>query len=220
MLTSRIRALSAVGASAVLAGAGVAATTAPVEAAAGYAPAGTADIPPGTMMYTDGAQCTANFVYADGAGRTYVGYAAHCAGTGAATDTDGCKAASLPLGTRVTFAEGGNPATEGTAVGHGTLTYSSWLSMKRLGTRAVNTCAYNDLALVRVDSTDVRKVNPSVPFFGGPTGLHTGRVATGDKVYSYGNSSLRGGVEQLSPKVGAGVGDDAADGGWSHPVYT
>ena len=34
------------------------------------------------MMYTDGAQCTANFVYTDGAGNTYVGYAAHCAGTG------------------------------------------------------------------------------------------------------------------------------------------
>ncbi len=44
------------------------------------------------MMYTDGAQCTANFVYTDAAGDTYVGYAAHCAGTGAATDTDGCTA--------------------------------------------------------------------------------------------------------------------------------
>ena len=190
------------------------------HAAAAYAPAATARIHPGTQMYTRGAQCTANFVYADGAGHTYVGYAAHCAGTGSATDTDGCKAASLPLGTRVTFAEGGNPASEGTAVGRGTLAYSSWLTMKRLGTRAADTCAYNDLALVRVDAVDVRMVNPSVPFFGGPTGLHTGGVATGDKVYSYGNSSLRGGVEALSPKVGAGIGDDAADGGWSHPVYT
>jgi hypothetical protein len=199
---------------------GTAATAGSAAAAPGYAPASTARIHPGTQMYTRGAQCTANFVYADGAGRTYVGYAAHCAGTGAATDTDGCKAASLPLGTRVTFAEGGNPATEGTTVGRGTLVYSSWLTMKRLGTRAVDTCAYNDLALVRVDAADVKLVNPSVPFFGGPTGLHAGRVATGDKVYSYGNSSLRGGVEQLSPKVGAGVGDDAADGGWSHPVYT
>ena len=33
-----------------------------------YAPAATAQIHPGTMMYTDGAQCTANFVYTDGAG--------------------------------------------------------------------------------------------------------------------------------------------------------
>ena len=74
----------------LVAAAGIAATSAPVEAAAGYAPADTAKIHPGTMMYTDGAQCTANFVYTDGAGNTYVGYAAHCAGTGAATDTDGC----------------------------------------------------------------------------------------------------------------------------------
>ncbi len=190
------------------------------DAATVYAPAATAKIHPGTQMYTRGAQCTANFVYGDGAGRTYVGYAAHCAGTGAATDTDGCSTASLPLGTRVTFAEGGNPATQGTAVGHGTLVYSSWLTMRRLGTRAANTCAYNDLALVRVDRADVRKVNPSVPFFGGPTGLHAGGVVAGDKVYSYGSSSLRGGVEALSPKLGAGVGDDPADGGWSHPVYT
>ncbi|MEO5652355.1 MAG: hypothetical protein ABIN79_10410, partial [Marmoricola sp.] len=28
-----------------------------------WAPAGTAAIHPGTMMYTDGAQCTANFVF-------------------------------------------------------------------------------------------------------------------------------------------------------------
>jgi hypothetical protein len=190
------------------------------EASRSWAPAATAKIHPGTMMYTKGAQCTGNFVYTDAAGHVYVGYAAHCAGTGAATDTDGCTSASLPLGTKVLFASGGNPATEGTRVGGGTLVYSSWLAMKRLHTRAPNTCAYNDLALVRVDAADARLVNPSVPFWGGPSGLHPGGVKAGDKIYSYGNSSLRGGVEQLSPKIGAGVGDDAADGGWSHPVYT
>src|SRR3990170_7021571 len=114
---------------------------------AAYAPADTAEITPGTMMYTDGAQCTANFVYTDGAGNTYVGYAAHCAGLGAATDTNGCLAESLPLGTRVTFNEGGSLISEGTQVGRGTLVYSSWLTMHRLGTTDANTCAYNDLAL-------------------------------------------------------------------------
>ena len=74
-------------------------------------------------MYTEGAQCTANFVYTDGAGNTYVGYAAHCAGTGAATDTNGCDAQSLPLGTRVTFDHGGSLVSEGTEVGEGTLAY-------------------------------------------------------------------------------------------------
>jgi hypothetical protein len=220
MQKSRIRALAAFGASAVLAAAGVAATTAPVEAAAGYAPADTAQIHPGTMMYTDGAQCTANFVYTDGAGNTYVGYAAHCAGTGAATDTDGCSTQSLPLGTKATFNEGGSLVDEGTQVGTGTLAYSSWLTMQKKGEKDTNTCAYNDLALVKVDPADVGKVNPSVPFWGGPTGIDTDGTAAGDRVYTYGNSSLRGGVEQLSPHTGASIGDDAADGGWSHPVYT
>ena len=121
MQKSRTRALAAVGASTVMAAAGVAATTAPVQAVDAYAPADTATIHPGTMMYTEGAQCTANFVYTDGAGSTYVGYAAHCAGTGAATDTNGCDAASLPLGTKVNFVEGGSLVSDGTTVGTGTL---------------------------------------------------------------------------------------------------
>src|SRR6188508_2232284 len=103
MQKTRIRALAAVGASASITVAGIATTTAPVEAAAGYAPADTAEIHPGTMMYTDGAQCTANFVFTDGAGATYVGYAAHCAGKGSSTDTNGCSTDSVPLGTRVDF---------------------------------------------------------------------------------------------------------------------
>ena len=220
MQKTRIRALAAVGASAAITVAGIASTTAPVEAAAGYAPADTAEIHPGTMMYTDGAQCTANFVFTDGAGATYVGYAAHCAGQGEATDTNGCDTGSLPLGTKVTFNEGGSLVDEGTQVGTGTLAYSSWLTMQKIGEKDPNTCAYNDLALVKVDAADVGKVNPSVPFWGGPTGLDTDGTAAGDRVYTYGNSSLRAGVEQLKPHTGASLGDDAADGGWSHPVYT
>src|SRR3954453_15774514 len=88
-----------------------------------WAPADTATIHPGTMMYTKGAQCTANFVYRDKAGHVFVGYAAHCAGIGEATDTDGCQAKSLPLGTRVTFNEGGSIADQGTRVATGRLAY-------------------------------------------------------------------------------------------------
>jgi hypothetical protein len=190
------------------------------NAAQTWAPAATAKIHPGTMMYTQGAQCTANFVFTDGAGATYVGYAAHCAGLGEATDTDGCLAESLPLGTRVTFNEGGSLVSEGTQVGAGTLVYSSWVTMHQLGTTDENTCAYNDLALVKVDAADVGKVNPSIPFWGGPTGIDTDGTAAGDRVYTYGNSSLRAGVSQLSPHTGVSLGDDAADGGWSHPLYT
>jgi hypothetical protein len=209
----------ALAASAILAAA--LALTAPGAQAGGrWAPADGAAIHPGTMMYTKGAQCTANFVYTDRADRVYVGYAAHCAGKGAATDTDGCSTKSLPLGTKVTFREGGNPADEGTKVGTGRLVYSSWLTMQRLGTKDASTCAYNDLALVRVAARDVPKVNPSVPFWGGPTGIDTDGTATGDQLYTYGNSSLRGGAEPLSPHTGVSLGDDAADDGWSHPLYT
>jgi hypothetical protein len=164
MQKSRIRVIAAVGVSAVLAVAGMAATSTAAQATVKYAPAATAKIHPGTMMYTAGAQCTANFVYTDGAGNTYLGYAAHCAGTGAETDTNGCTTKSLPLGTKVTFSNDGNLVSNGTTVGTGTLAYSSWLTMQKRKEKGVNTCAYNDLALVKVNPADKGKVNPSVPF--------------------------------------------------------
>jgi len=217
--TRRAVAVLAVLASTLLGAAAV--TTAPAQALGPqWAPAATAKIHPGTMMYTAGAQCTANFVFTDLDFNVYVGYAAHCAGTGGATDTNGCQAGSLPLGTPVTFNEGGNLLSEGTVVGRGTLVYSSWLKEKELGTTDANTCAYNDLALVKVADADLSKVNPSIPFWGGPTGIDTDGTAAGDRVYTYGNSSLRAGISQLSPHTGVSLGDDAADGGWSHPLYT
>ena len=198
---------------------GVAALTAsPAASAPTWAPADAAAIHPGVQMYTEGAQCTANFVFTDGAGTTYVGYAAHCAGTGEATDTNGCEAGSLPLGTRVQFVEGGSLVSAGTTVGEGTLAYSSWLTMQQRDETDQNTCDYNDLALVRVDADDVAKVNPTVPYWGGPVGINTEGTAAGDTVYSYGNSSLRAGATQLSPKQGTSLG--TSGGGWTHPVYT
>jgi hypothetical protein len=169
-------------------------------------------------MYTDGAQCTGNFVFTDSAANVYVGYAAHCAGTGGATETNGCDSGSLPLGTKVDFVEGGSLVTAGETVGTGTLVYSSWLAMQDAGTTDANACDYNDFALVKVDSAYVGDVNPSIPFWGGPVGINTEGTASGDTVYSYGNSSLRGGVEELSPKQGASLGTSGE--GWTHPVYT
>ena len=225
MRAPALRKVAAIGSSAVITAAAFAATTAPAEATspstadvAAYAPAATADIYPGVQMYTDGAQCTANFVFSDGAGSTYVGYAAHCAGTGAATDTNGCDAGSLSLGTKVDFVQGGSLVTSGRKVGSGTLAYSSWLAMQRAGTTDANACEYNDFALVKVNAADAAKVNPSIPFWGGPTGINTAGAPTGQQVYSYGNSSLRGGIEALSPKTGNSVG--TRGGGWTHPVYT
>ena len=75
------RTLMATAASALIAAASLTASAGTAEARS-WAPAATAAIHPGTMMYTDGAQCTANFVYTDSSGNVYVGYAAHCAGKG------------------------------------------------------------------------------------------------------------------------------------------
>ena len=187
--------------------AAVAIAVLPASASA-WAPAGSAAITPGVQTVTEGSgQCTANFVYQD-ASNVYLGQAAHCASTGAATDTDGCLAESLPLGTQVDV-NGSRP---------GVLAYSSWLTMQAQGESDADTCAYNDLALVRIDPADVASVNPSVPRFGGPTSLGPSAAMLGDTVYSYGNSSLRLGVPYLSPKQGVVVQGEG--NGWSRTVVT
>ncbi len=176
--------------------------------AGAWAPAGSATIHPGVQTVTQGAQCTANFIYQDGGG-VYIGQAAHCSGTGAATETDGCDSASLPIGTPVQVTGASQP---------GTLVYNSWITMQALGETDPDTCAYNDFALVRLNPADVANVNPSVPGFGGPTGLGSSAAMLGDTVFTYGNSSLRGGVTKLSPKQGVVV--QSQGGGWSRDVYT
>ena len=190
---------------------------APAEAAARWAPVDRATIRPGVQMYTKGAQCTGNFVFTDRRGRVYVGYAAHCAGTDGATQTNGCAARSLPLGTRVRFAEGGNLTDRGTTVGRGRLAYSSWRTMRRLGIRRANPCDFNDFALVRVGINHRAKVNPTVPFWGGPTGLDQDGTLPQEDVFSFGRSSLRAGADVLAPKQGTSLG--TSGGGWNHLVY-
>jgi hypothetical protein len=175
-------------------------------AAPAWAPAGQATVHPGVMTFTDGAQCTSNFVYTQGSD-VYLGQAAHCSGTGGATETNGCDSGSLPVGTAVEIDGASRP---------GTMVYNSWLTMQARGETDPDTCQYNDLALVRVDPADVPKVNPSVPGFGGPTSV--GGAGDGSTVYTYGNSSLRGGVTKLSPKQGTVVATEG--NGWSRTVYT
>ncbi len=177
------------------------------SAASAWAPADQATIHPGVQVFTQGAQCTANFVYQDSS-NVYLGQAAHCSGTGAATETNGCDSGSLPIGTPVDVTGASHP---------GTLVYNSWLTMQSKGETDADTCAFNDLALIKLDPADVANVNPSVPALGGPTGLGSWG-GTGSQVYTYGNSELRGGITALSPKVGFVV--QGTDSGWSHDVYT
>ncbi len=189
-------------------GAAMLAAAGSATAAPTWAPAATAPVHPGVQTDTNGGQCTSNFVFFDAANNVYIGQAAHCAGTDGNTATNGCDAGSLPVGTPVTVDGAGQP---------GSIVYSSWVTMQGNGEADADTCQYNDIALIKLNPADYAKVNPSIPFWGGPTGL-TDTTAQGDKVLSYGNSSLRFGVTQLSPKEGLSLGQDA--GGWNHTVYT
>jgi hypothetical protein len=184
----------------------VAGTTS-VTAAPAWAPAATAPIHPGVQVVTGSGQCTSNFVFTEGS-TVYLGMAAHCAGVGGPTDVDGCDTESLPLG---------SPVEVSGASRLGTLAYSSWITMEEVGEDDPATCLYNDLALVELDPADAARVNPSIPHWGGPVALG-GSTRVGSKVYSYGNSSLRLGLELLSPKVGVSLGDGG--GGWTHSVLT
>jgi hypothetical protein len=170
--------------------------------------AGTGAVHPGVMTFTAGAQCTANFIFTD-ATSTYIGQAAHCSGTGASTETDGCLAQSLPNGTAVEVDGASQP---------GTMVYNSWNAMQAAGETDPDTCAYNDFALIKLAAADAANVDPNIPHWGGPTGLNTTGVPMGQRVYSYGNSSLRFGISQLSPKTGVSLG--TTGGGWTHPLYT
>jgi hypothetical protein len=200
-----MRRLIAVGA--VVAGAALAAAG-PAAAEPTWAPAATAPVHPGVQTVTDGGQCTSNFVFFDAANNVYIGQAAHCAGTDGNTATNGCDAGTLPVGTKVDVDGASQP---------GTMVYSSWATMQANGESDPDTCQYNDIALIKLDPADYGKVNPTIPFWGGPTGL-TDTVPQGEKVLSYGNSSLRLGITQLSPKEGVSLGQDS--GGWNHTVYT
>jgi hypothetical protein len=197
-----VAALAAVAATVILATAGTAA------AEPAWAPAASAPVHPGVQTFTDGGQCTANFVFYDASNSVYIGQAAHCSGTDGNTATNGCDAGSLPAGTPVEVDGASRP---------GTMVYNSWITMQQRGESNDDVCQYNDFALVKLDPADAGKVNPSIPFFGGPSGI-TDTTSQGDKVYSYGNSSLRLGVQQLSPKEGYSLGQSA--GGWTHDVYT
>ena len=139
----------------------------------------------------------------------YIGQAAHCSGTGSSTETNGCTSGSLPIGTPVEVTGASQP---------GVMVYNSWLTMQALHETDANTCQYNDLALDPARSGRRRQGQPVDPALGWPDRPEHHGHALGDSVYSYGNSELRGGVTQLSPKKGISLGDDGD--GWSHNVYT
>lgn len=177
------------------------------SAAWNWAPAESATIHPGVTTVTDRARCTSDFVFTDRV-NVYLGQAAHCSSTSDNTTTDGCQAQSLPLGTPVRIGGASQP---------GTLAYSSWLAMRASHEADPNACAFNDLALVKIDPADIGSVNPSIPFWGGPVGLNATGTAVGQTVVAYSSTGLRRGPS-ASPKQGVSLGDTGS--GWSHQVAT
>lgn len=174
-----------------------------------------ATVHPGVRTVTEGAQCTANFVFSqirtlpDGKRikEVFLGQAAHCASKEHNTATDGCRTE--------TFAPGETPVEIEGASRRGVLVYSSWWTMQQVGETDPEACAYNDFALVKVHPHDYPDVNPTVPVWGGPDGL-SGPTVFGDAVYTYGRSRLRLGLQ--SAREGSSIG--TYGDGWTHSVYT
>jgi hypothetical protein len=183
----------------MLAAAAALLSAAPARAVPSWAPVGTATIRPGVRTKSPTATCTTSFVFADAANDVYLGQAAGCTAT--SPGGSGCLSGSLPLGTSVTVEGATRP---------GTLVYNSWLTMQAIGETDPAACTYNDFALVRLDAADYSRVNPTMPFWGGPTGSG-GTPAPGDRVYGSGNDPVVG----PRPRTGVVV----ASNGWTHRVH-
>lgn len=178
------------------------------SSAPSFAPIADATIHPGVQMVTGGGQCTANFVFTQG-DDVFIGYAAHCAGLGGQTDTDGCATESLPIGTPVEIQGATRP---------GVLAYSSWTAMRAVGETDPVVCATNDFAFVKVDPADHLRLSPTVAHWGGPSGVSPSEVPLFTGLRAYGRSGLRLGLTLVSPMLGVGLG--TSYGGWSHQAFT
>jgi hypothetical protein len=184
----------------------------------GWAPVSRATVTPGVQTLTGDAQCTTNFVFTDAAHHVYLGQAAHCASL--SEEMNGCKARTRKLGTRVGFQADVTAYDAGRHLADGRLAYSSWRTMQQLGTTDPVLCRSNDFALVRVDPDDVAKVNPTMPYWGGPDGVSVFALSTLDRVYGYGKSSLRRENSTASRQAAQAVADRPALHGWAHVIIS
>jgi hypothetical protein len=192
-------------------------SSAMVRSSPGWTPVSRARITPGIQTITEGGgQCTTNFVFTDAHHDVYLGQAAHCARV--EEGTNDCRTDTRPLGTRVVFTTGATTFDVGERIAEGRLAYSSWRTMRRLGVARGARCSYNDFALVRVPRKARNLVNPSVPFWGGPTGLPSTGLSIGDRVYGFGRSSLREEDSNYSRQAAVAFSDQQANRGWSHTI--
>ena len=142
--------------------------------ASAWAPAASATIHPGVMTFTGGpsflegaGQCTANFVFTDASG-TSTSVRRRTAPRPAKTPKP---TAARP--NRCRSARRSTPATSSTAACRtarkiGTLAYNSWLAMQEAKEKDAETCAYNDLALIKIDAEPGRQSQPDRAVLGRP----------------------------------------------------
>jgi prepilin-type processing-associated H-X9-DG protein len=123
----------------------------------------TAAIHPGVKVTMGGVDCLAGFVLVDGK-KVFLTITGGCASVWPGEDVNGCGNDRDAGGVDPPR----TPATIQGAKHEGWLAYHSWSRMKLQSETRPNRCQYNNLALVRVDPRDVKRVNPSIPAVGGP----------------------------------------------------
>jgi hypothetical protein len=160
-----------------------------------WASAKTATIHPGVTVSMGGVDCRAGFIFTDGK-RAFIAVPSSCSGSGP-VDNSKCDAGQDPLGLPVTI--------QG-AKHKGTLVYSSVIMMELRSQKGTNRCSYNDLSLVRIDSRDIKRTNPSVPVLGGPTGVSKDQPAAPDQLSVYASA----------PSNAQAI--NTSGGGWSHAI--
>lgn len=139
--------------------------------------------------------CTTNYLFHYAYVRYFIGTAAHCI-DGAASPNGSCEVTEARIG-----------AAESLEFGvTGTIAYSSWTSMNRLGISG-DECSGNDFGLIEIAPSDWSKIHPmGHGIIGHVKGLGdcramdggtAGLLVDGDEVVAYGRSNLRTGLDVL-----------------------
>ena len=182
-------------------------------------------IRPGSQMFIafpDGTTggCTANFVWQDGWGDRYIGAAGHCflpdgknASENAQRDgeDDGdvydVNQLSVAVCADCTFGGATGLIVRGTTIELGDVAYARQ-------TLPDGSSVGHDFGLVRIPSSAEDAVDPSMPQFGGPTGVSDGAVAAGTPVNQYGAGMGNGEVFASQGSNGVSEGDFGSPESW------
>ncbi len=183
-------------------------------------PESSSGIGPGSMLFITPpgggeAACTANFVWTDGAGTTYLGAAGHCflgsSAAGGRELDEGPSLDEVEVRVCVDCQFGGAAALlgglRGQVVELGDVVYA------RQRTDDGTQIGY-DFGLVEIPSSEEIQnlVSPSMPTWGGPS-EKTGEINGGDRILLYGNGVVTG--ETVATKGRVGVGTGNANGSWT-----